>query len=147
MSEIDRIINSIRDSYDGNAWHGPSIKEILSKISDGQFNAKIGNGHSIIEIILHMAAWRHFAIQKLLGNDAYVVADEINFPKGNNLADAMRQLDRSQEELIGIIAKFDERILQQEVPHKKYSYYKLLHGIIQHDLYHLGQIVMILKQF
>lgn len=94
-----------------------------------------------------MAAWRHFAIQKLLGNDAYVVADEINFPKGNNLADAMRQLDRSQEELIGIIAKFDERILQQEVPHKKYSYYKLLHGIIQHDLYHLGQIVMILKQF
>lgn len=147
MSEIDHIIDTLKDTYEGNAWHGPSAKEILSKISENQQDAKIGNGHSIIEIILHMNAWRNFVIQILLGNDSYQVTDELNFPQGQNLKEAIRILDKSQEELIATIAKFDEQNLHQEVPKRKYSYHKLLHGIIHHDLYHLGQIVMIIKQF
>lgn len=147
MSEIDRIISTLRDTYEKNAWHGPAVKEIISKISEDQREAKIGNGHSIIEIILHMIAWRNFVIQILLGNDSYKVTDELNFPEGHNLTATIKKLDKSQEELVATIAKFDEQNLHHEVPGQKYSYYKLLHGIIHHDLYHLGQIVMIIKQF
>ncbi|WP_235811010.1 DUF1572 domain-containing protein [Aequorivita aquimaris] len=34
---------------------------------------------------------------------------------------------------------------EKEYPTNKHSYYKHIHGIIQHDAYHLGQIVLLAK--
>jgi len=147
MSELDNIIHILEDTYDGNAWHGSSVKAVLSKLSKENANAKIGDSHSIVELIQHMAAWRIFAIKKLLGDDDYDVSDQENFSGDTSLAGAIHRLDKSQIELISAITDFDKQKLNQEVPHKNYSYRKMLYGIPHHDLYHLGQIVMISKQF
>ncbi|HEY5692459.1 MAG TPA: DinB family protein [Cyclobacteriaceae bacterium] len=147
MNDQDIIINTLKDVYNGNPWHGPSITNVLSKLSENKLNAKIGNGHSIVELILHIVAWRTFAIKKLKGDHDYNVDDEANFPKGRSLKDALDQLDNSQAELMDAINHFDPQKLNEEIPGKKYSYYKMIAGITHHDLYHLGQIVMITKQF
>lgn len=147
MSDQDIIINTLKDVYEGNPWHGPSISSVLSQIAEDKLNAKIGSTHSIIELILHMVAWRTFVIQKLKGDKDYVVDEEANFPKGTSLRDAIHQLDKSQAELISAITHFDQQRIHDEVPFKKYSYYKMIAGITHHDLYHLGQIVMITRQF
>ena len=147
MSELDNIIHTLKDTYDGSAWHGSSVKAVLSKLNQKDVDAKIGNGHSIGELILHMAAWRTFAIKKLRGDDHYDVSDEFNFPGCSNLRDAIDELDKTQIALISAITNFNEQKLREIVPQKKYSYQKMLVGIPHHDLYHLGQIVMIMKQF
>lgn len=147
MTALQGIIHTLKDTYDGMAWHGSSVKEVLSKIPSNKTGARIGNSHAIIELVLHMTAWRTFVIQKLQGNNEYKVSDEANFPAGDNLQDAIVQLDKSQQELLVALSGFDSNKLDETVPNQKYSFYKLLHGIVHHDLYHVGQIVMITKQF
>lgn len=147
MSDQDLIINTLKDVYDGSPWHGPSVSSVISKIAEDRLNAKIGSAHSIVELILHMVAWRTFVIKKLNGDNDYDVGGDANFPKGTTLKDAIDQLDKSQTELISAITHFDPQRIHDEVPFKKYSYLKMISGITHHDLYHLGQIVMITRQF
>lgn len=147
MDALQGIIKSLEDTYDGDAWHGPSIKKVLSGIPAEKANSKIGNAHSIIALVLHMATWRSFVVHKLQGDKDFDINDETNFPKGKGWDNAIAELERSQEQLLTAIATFDIQNLHDLVPHRKYSFHKLLHGIIHHDLYHLGQIVMITKQF
>lgn len=147
MSAKAGIISTLKDTYDGSAWHGPSLMQVCSKIPAAKANTRIGPGHSIIEIVLHMVAWRNFVIHKLNGDDSYDVTEEINFPQSNNWTAALEELDKNQKELLQAIAQFDEQKLIDLVPGRNYSFYKLLHGIVHHDTYHQGQIVMITKQF
>lgn len=147
MSAKAGIISTLKDTYDGSAWHGPSLMQVLSKIPAAKANTRIGKGHSIIEIALHMVAWRNFVIHKLNGDNAYDVTDEINFPLSNDWTNTLEELDKNQNELLQAIAQFDEEKLNDLVPGRNYSFYKLLHGIVHHDTYHQGQIVMITKLF
>ncbi|GAB1446550.1 MAG: DinB family protein [Cyclobacteriaceae bacterium] len=147
MDPLAGIIKSIQDTYDGEPWHGPSIKKILSEIPAEKCDSRIGGGHSIIELVLHITAWRGFVVRQLQGNQDFDITDEANFPNGKDWHQAIEELDKSQGQLLKAIASFDKQKLQDFVPSRKYSFSKLLHGITHHDLYHLGQIVMITKQF
>jgi len=147
MTEIERIANSIKQTYNGEAWHGPSLMEVLSKIPLEQSAARIGTSHSIIELVLHMVAWRTFALQKLNGNEDYDVTEAENFPKSVDWQGALNLLDDSQNDLLAALANFNDDKLSGIVPGRNYTFYKLLHGIVEHDIYHQGQITMIIKQF
>jgi uncharacterized damage-inducible protein DinB len=145
MNEIARIEKMLAGAYDGNAWHGPNVKSTLAKINAGDKDARIGNGHSIIELVGHMAAWRHFVAERLKGNAGFQVTDENNFPVIEKWETALQSLEETQKELLSAIKQCTEEKLLEEVPTRKYNFYTLLHGIIQHDIYHIGQIVMIQK--
>lgn len=147
MDLLQGVIKAVEDTYDGEAWHGPSIKKVLSEIPPEKCESRIENGHSIIELVLHMAAWRGFVVRKLQGDQDFDITDETNFPKGKDWHQALEELEKSQDQLLKAIASFEKQKLQDQVPHRKYSFHKLLHGITHHDLYHLGQITMITKQF
>jgi uncharacterized damage-inducible protein DinB len=144
---IQNLVSLLKQTYEKGAWHGPSVKEALENISDEQAISRLPDSHSIIELVAHMTAWRTYVIEKLKGNDAYKVADELNFPQIKNWKQAVQQLDESQVQLIAAIEKFPEEKLREKVAGfiDPYSYYTLLHSIIHHDLYHTGQIILIKK--
>jgi uncharacterized damage-inducible protein DinB len=83
----------------------------------------------------------------LEGDGAYQVSDEMNFPSPGTWTEALQRLEESQVKLLEAAARFPEERLGELVPSitHKYTYYTLLHGIIHHDLYHIGQIQLILK--
>src|SRR2546428_4142197 len=57
MSEIQTIIDELKSIHDGDPWHGPSLKEILSGVTAEQAAPKpLTNAHSIWELTLHIAA-------------------------------------------------------------------------------------------
>lgn len=147
MNTLEELVKSLNEIYDGDPWHGPTIKKILSDIPTEKVDSRIGQGHSIIEIVLHMAAWKNFVVHKLQGDPDFDISDETNFPKGKDWGNALVELEEIHQQLLSAIASFDPKKLQDLVPHRKYSFHKLLHGIVHHDLYHLGQITMIIKQF
>jgi uncharacterized damage-inducible protein DinB len=94
-----------------------------------------------------LTTWRNYVAKKLNGETAYTVPDEMNFPVITDWSKAVKDLEESQRTLVGAIEKFpDEKLsdLVQGVTHK-YTYYTMLHGIIHHDLYHTGQIILIRK--
>ncbi len=147
QSEIQHILWLLKSTFEKNAWYGPSIKEVLKDITPDLSTKRISNTHSIIELIGHMTAWRTFVLKKLEGGVDYNVTDELNFPSQTNWEASVNALEESQAKLIEVIQKFDPSLLHDLVPHHsyKYSFYGLLHGIIHHDIYHIGQIVLIKK--
>jgi uncharacterized damage-inducible protein DinB len=80
MSETARLADQIRRAFDGEAWHGDSLFEILNGVDAKMAAAHpIKNAHSIWELVLHITAW-DAAILTRIGGTAAEPEDEQNFP-------------------------------------------------------------------
>ena len=143
--ETQKIIRLLQKSFNGSAWHGPAVMEVLTTITPKEAARKMSASHSIIELVLHMAVWRDFVSKRLQGNNEFEVSEEENFPKETGWTVAMKTLQHSQDELIKSINQFPEEKLTDLVPTRTYDFYTMLYGIIQHDIYHTGQIVLLKK--
>lgn len=146
--EIKNIHDLLRRTFEKHAWHGPAVKEVLESITPEQAQKRLPDSHSIIELVTHMTAWKVFVVKKLQGDLEYKVDEEMNFPAATDWTKAVDELDKSQAKLLEAVKVFDSARLHDLVPHNphKYSFHTLIHGIIHHDLYHAGQIVLIKKQ-
>jgi len=149
MAEMDRILRLVNKTFHKGAWHGPTVLEVLAQVSPALANARAGKSHSIMELVLHMNSWRNFATRRLSGDAVYQVSEDANFPTPGSMTwgEAVKKLEESQRELEDAVRAFPEEKLTELVPgaSHKYTFYTLLHGIIQHDIYHIGQIQLILK--
>lgn len=147
-NKLTPIINSLKDTFDGNAWHGPSLQEILKDITAEQSLHKIGKSHNIAELVHHIYAWRFYVIQQLEWNKEYEVPDDFNFIKIDTIDDEgweqlKSQLIKSHDIIIKRLSISEEKILRITVPNRDFTFTKLLHGLIHHDVYHAGQIRML----
>ena len=68
MTETFRLADQIRRAFEGNAWHGDSILELLAGVnaSNGSRTAD-QDAHSIWELLLHIAAWDDAVVAAGLG--------------------------------------------------------------------------------
>src|SRR5256885_3965635 len=58
MTETKFIAQELHKSFEGNAWHGSSVRDVLEGVSAEQAAAKpIPDAHNIWELALHIAAW------------------------------------------------------------------------------------------
>ena len=154
MTEIERILDQHKRAYNGEAWHGPALREILVDVTAEQASAHpLPNAHSIWELVLHITAWEN-ATRKAIEGIPINVPDEENFPAITDTSeaawqDALTTLEATHYVLREAIARLTDDTLDSAaghfVPGRPYSYYFLLHGVIQHNLYHAGQIVMLKK--
>jgi uncharacterized damage-inducible protein DinB len=145
MTEIKQLASLVKRVYNGKAWHGPSITEVVKDIDDKTAKKKIGNSHSIVQLVLHMVAWRIFVTKRLLGNATFELTDADNFPDETSWAVAYQKLEQSQAELLSAIETVSDSLLHENVSNRKYDFFVLLHGVIHHDIYHIGQIQLIKK--
>jgi uncharacterized damage-inducible protein DinB len=99
-----------------------------------------------------MTAWRTFTWEKVRGNASYdITSAEQDWPPVNTTDEqawqqALHGLQQSQEHLLGVLKQSGDELLDKIVPGRTYTYYVLLLGIIQHDLYHAGQLILLKKQ-
>jgi uncharacterized damage-inducible protein DinB len=150
-TETHRINSQLKRAQEGEAWHGPSLRELLDGVTAEQAAAKpIPNAHSIWELVNHIIAWEQIARRRLEGEGEMAIPDEINFPPVTDASEAtwqatLQSLDASHRSLRDGIKKIDDTRLEETTPGTRYSNYVLLHGVIQHDLYHAGQIALLKK--
>jgi hypothetical protein len=85
-----------------------------------------------------MISWRNFVTDQLKGVPKEV-SEEENFPKPGSWKEAVEKLNQSQEALLKALSEFPEERLNDKVPFREYRFHFMLYGIIQHDIYHLGQ--------
>ncbi|MBA3766054.1 MAG: DinB family protein [Acidobacteria bacterium] len=150
MSEVKRIQDQLRRSFEGPAWHGPSIKELVAGVTAEQATAKpLAEAHSIWEIVLHIAAWEEAALRRLAGDRAELSTEEDWPPVPDTSEAAWREalelIERNHLRLRGAIAGLDDSRLPEPVVDGMSSVYGTLHGVIQHNLYHAGQIALLKK--
>lgn len=153
MSESARIADQLRRAFDGEAWHGDSVFEILKGVTAARAAARaVANAHSIWELVLHIAAWDGAALRRL-GGAAVELRDAENFPAVTDTSDAawrgaLAEVRRVHEELLAAVAALPDSRLEEMVPGKKgahYNFYYMLQGVVQHELYHAGQIALLKK--
>ena len=144
-AEVQKIINILKHTFEKDAWHGSSVKEALADVAEEQAFNRIGDSHSIIELVAHITAWRNYVTEKLRGNDSIELTDEQNFLKERDWNKALLNLEQSQVNLLKALEETPDEKLNEVVPNRKFKFYTMLHGIIHHDLYHTGQIVLLKK--
>ncbi|MGB8012364.1 MAG: DinB family protein [Terriglobales bacterium] len=153
ISETVRIADQLRRAFDGGAWHGDSLMEILNGVTAEQAAAHpIRGAHSIWELVLHIAAWDD-AVRRRMTGVAVKLSAAKNFPPVTDTSEAawnaaLAAVRREHGELIAAVQKFPEKSLHKPVPGKKgahYNFYYMLQGVVQHELYHAGQIALLKK--
>ena len=154
MSELDRIRDQFRRAFEGEAWHGPSVLALLDGVTAQQAAAyPIPGAHSIWELTLHIAAWERACLRRLNGDPAQLT-DAENWQPVNDTSETAwentkQQLIDDHRQLLDAIARVDESRLNEAImthPNIPFSStYVTLHGGVQHDLYHAGQIAMLKK--
>jgi uncharacterized damage-inducible protein DinB len=89
-----------------------------------------------------MAA-RKSVIVDCLGGSTRDLSPEENFPANADWAAALECLETAQEDLLQAIAMLEPARLDEKLSNREYSVYFALHGVIQHDIYHAGQIELL----
>ncbi|MBD3162341.1 MAG: hypothetical protein GF346_08360 [Candidatus Eisenbacteria bacterium] len=149
MTEIDRIRDQIARAFDGQAWHGPPLKRLLSEVSPGTASARpLGHRHTIWEILLHVTSNTELVVSRLEGEGRTLGPEEDWPPMPENTGDkewkaAVSRLERVHKSLLDRIAKIDPKTLDAPVAPGFSSIYVTVHGLIQHNLYHAGQIALL----
>ena len=149
-TEAARIADQLRRAFDGTAWHGPSLMELLEDVDAATAAAKpLPKAHSIWELVLHVAAWDAAGCRRLSGETVHLTGTA-NFPVVPRPAEAawrkaVAQVRRTHGVLVKTVSALPESRLRERVPGKKYDFYFMLHGIAQHELYHAGQIAILKK--
>ena len=154
MTEVERIVDQFRRAFDGDAWHGPAVLTILNGISAVQASAHpIPTAHSIWELVLHISAWERACKRRLEGDRAQLSDDE-DWPAVSETTEeawqkTKQELIDNHRQLLEVIGSLDQSRLDQPIiedPSTPFSsVYVTLHGGVQHDLYHAGQIALLKK--
>jgi uncharacterized damage-inducible protein DinB len=150
MIEIERMTDQLHRAFYGPAWHGPAVMVLLREVNAVQAASRpVNNAHTIWEIVNHLSAWKDAVRRRLLGENVQLDGEPDWPPMRDVLASDWEKtiefLKLRHDELEKTVASLSESRLDIPWSEGKSTCYFLIHGSIQHDLYHTGQIAMLLR--
>jgi uncharacterized damage-inducible protein DinB len=149
--DLEGILDDLNRGYDGDAWHGPPLRKVLEGVTaEVAYARPIPNGHSIWEIVAHLAAWDGVVVDRIVERRAIETPESGDFPPvtesdSEAWAEALRELDRQHARLTETFSGLDEMSLGEAVAGKNYSAAHMIRGVAQHTAYHAGQIALLRK--
>ena len=157
MTEIDRIVDELEREHGGDPWHGNPLRQILDGVDHRQAALRpLAKAQTIWETVLHIVAWKN-EVRRRVGGAPAGAPIEGDWPtpppaSAEGWRDALAGLEASHRALVAAVAGLREPALFEPTtdPRERetglgVSHYVLLHGIVQHDVYHAGQIALLKK--
>lgn len=149
MSHADLIAKQMQLAFDDSPWYGPSLHSLLDDIPRRRIHERpIPGGHSIAELLTHMAHWKEVALRRLDGDpvpEANASDWPVLDPKVATYAVLRKRVDTAYVRLTDRLAEFSDEDLRAPVAGNRLTRLQLLHGVLQHDVYHTGQLALLLK--
>ncbi len=101
--------------------------------------------------MLHLTCW-HRTVTRRVRGEKYSPTDEEDWPRIPTVSPqtwkaAQEEMYRSGQELIDELLTFPPGRLEENAPKESFDYSLILHGIVEHNLYHAGQIALLKKLF
>jgi len=152
--EINSYISEFETIYNGEPWYGKSLMAVINDADPKDvFKKQKNTGHSAYEITHHLYAWRDLLVKRLLGDTKSSIEvnskeDWIPLPKEQTAGawkELIKKIEQNQKELIGSLPKWTNGSLDKEFAGTSYTLRTFLNGQIQHDIYHIGQIALAIK--
>jgi uncharacterized damage-inducible protein DinB len=152
MPEVSRILDQIHRAYEGPAWHGPALREVLAGVTwQTAAQRPIPGAHTIWELVLHLTVWISVPTRRIGGTEIPTLPHDQDWPAAaapseSGWRDALDQLAQAQRNLEEEVRQMtDHRLRDKVLGEVPYSIYTMLHGVVQHNLYHAGQIALMKK--
>ncbi len=134
----------------GDAWHGPSLEEMLAEVSPETAAARpIPRAHTIWELVLHVAGWTDVFRTRLEGT-AMEEPEQGDYPPvpeptAHAWEEAKRALFGAHDALVARVERLSPADLDAAVPGRGFPARFLVRGAIRHTVYHGGQIGLLRK--
>ena len=148
-NEINRIVKQFTSLQHGECWIGTNYREVLHGIDALQAAGDI-NGHtnSIWQLVAHITYWRTAVVNRLTGSDNPPPFFDFLLPEHcteESWKQALHDFESAYHMLRSAISHFNEENLHKPSPRKGQTNYELMMGCLQHDAYHLGQMMLLKK--
>jgi hypothetical protein len=150
MNTPGQIAKHFREIHFGGNWTAVNLKETLAGIGWQQATTAVHSLNTIARLVYHMNYYVSL-VTKVLRGEPLDGHDKYSFdhPPISSQEDWEKLLEKiwtDAETFAALIEQLPEGKLEEDLAGKKYgSYYRNLHGIIEHTHYHLGQVVIIKK--
>ena len=150
MKETARIHKLFEDLYAGDPWLDVTLTGTLAGLSAQQSAHKPDpNWNSIWEITNHLISWRENVLARVQGKTLQTPENNY-FSYVIDTSDiawqlTLKKLHDSQQAWLQFLDEIQDHEMEQIYAVNNHTYADHIHGIIQHDAYHLGQIVMLAK--
>ena len=151
-TQMLHLAEQLKEAYEGAPWFGKNALTLLNETTPDMALQQPAGQHSILELVWHMANWKSFAINRLRKDESVSLQQfETQDWRTLNHADAslwpqgVAEYKKTHNELVELLQQQTDDLLHQNVFERNYTYSTLLNGVLQHDVYHLGQIAYIQK--
>lgn len=147
--EVQSIITNLERVLTGQPWYGEAVMPMLRKIHPAVVFINPKNSHAAIEILYHMITWAEFTLSRVQKKQDYDLktAEEMDWriidPKVHTWAKALDEFEQLHKQIIAELQTKDDAFLSEMVDYREYNFRFLLNGLIQHNIYHLGQIAFL----
>ena len=145
MNQTQRIADAYRAVTLKDAWYGPPLADLLAQISpELATTPPIPGAHSISALLQHLLLW----------NERVRCTSETHpLPRWDPEKDwaeppiswneLVARWNQSRDLLEEKIRNFPVEDLAKQVAGRSYPYETMFHGIVEHAIYHSGQIAMV----
>jgi uncharacterized damage-inducible protein DinB len=151
--EIQSIIRNLENSLDGTPWYGRPVYAVLREVDTSVVYMKpTVDSHCLIDLLYHMLTWTEFTLKRVEKDDNLDLAafEKIDWrtidPAIHQWDEALGAYIAAHQEIIAHLHTKNDDFLDEIVDFRKYNFRFLLNGLIQHNIYHLGQIAYLGKQ-
>ena len=148
--EIENIIESLRETLYGEPWYGRSFFDIAKEIDASKAFIKPNDQHSLAELLYHMITWSEFTENIFVKEKRSAkIFDDLDWrnidQQKNSWEKGLKIFKTINENIIAVLLTKEDSFLDESVAERKYNVRYLLNGLIQHHIYHLGQIAYLKK--
>jgi len=150
MKVTAQIAKHFREIHFGVNWTWSNLQGQLTDVTVTEANAKIDSFNTIAALAFHINYYVG-AILKVLEGGPLNASDQFSFdhpPFETQQAwnDFLQKMWRDAEAFAKLVEQLPDERLWENFDDPKYgSYYRNLHGVIEHSHYHLGQIAILKK--
>ena len=149
---LTHYIQQFEAVYRNQPWYGDNLLSVLSDITNQEAFTQPAPGlHCLAELVAHVIYWRQSLIKRLEGDTSFKASmkSEHNWPSVDTLRakgwpELLRQLEESQQRLIAELQRHTEAVLTEPYCTGT-NVQQLIEGVLQHDVYHQGQMALVKK--
>ncbi|MBI5859044.1 MAG: DinB family protein [Sphingobacteriales bacterium] len=150
--EVQSIIKNLENTLSGQPWFGRAVYELLDEIDETKVSIKPNDKeHSLLELLWHMNTWADFVLAHLENKTPEEVSSieandwRVIDPQKHTWEKGIAELKAIHKEIISLLNEKDDSFLKEMVPGRQFNFRFMLNGLIQHNIYHAGQIAYLKK--
>jgi len=156
MSLSQQLKEELEKVLYGNPWYGTNVYDIIDNVSfEAAYEKPPGSVHNIAGIVLHMLSWTEEVMDRLNGLNAQLPSSgdwpDPGTPDEQKWQNYVNDLKLVNVNLLNVIQHFPEEEWSDPMKDESnredapVSFEELVRGLIQHHIYHSGQVALLNK--